>query len=245
MPKAGTHLLTRLLELLHFREVGGSLDIGPNEGMEAIVRKYIQQASDSLSQIRPGCFSRSHMYFYQEILRIINENQLKTITIVRDPRDVCVSDAFHILKRSDHRLHPYYSKMSEDERLMASIVGMSSSQLGGDPPSSDIGFHYRHYLGWVKDGAGLVVKFEDLVGERGGGTDQAQMETVTKISKYLGLGLSRQKLIALCGNLFWTKARTFRKGQIGTWRQHFRPAHMKAFRDVVGTVMEDFGYGEE
>ena len=141
-----------------------------------------------------------------------------------------------------HRLHSYYSKMSKDEMLTASIVGMPSNQLDGAPPSLDIGSHYRNYLGWVTQGIGLVVKFEDLVGRRGGGDDRTQIETVAKLADYLGLELSRQKLVDVCANVFWPEAKTFRKGQIGDWREHFGPEHIAAFNGVIGSVMRDFGY---
>lgn len=242
MPKAGTHLLIRLLELADFRESGRSLDIGPGHGIDTITPEHLQDVKESMSQIKPGCFIRSHMYYYPELSDIIKETQVKVVTIVRDPRDVCVSDAFHIAKRPDHRLHSYYATMTEKDRLMASIAGLRSSQLDGGPPSLDIGSHYRHYLGWTRDGAGLVVKFEDLVGKKGGGNDEVQMEAVSRIMEYLGLRLASQKITALCRRLFWTRAKTFRSGQIGSWREHFRPAHIKAFNNVIGTVMDDFYY---
>lgn len=244
MPKAGTHLLTRLLTLLDFREQGGSLDIGPNEGLQRVSPDHVQQARNTLVNLRPGFCVSSHMYFFPEIARIIEELQIKTVTIIRDPRDVSVSDGFYIAKSPDHRLHSYYLKMSEDERLMASIVGMDSHQLDGGPPSSDIGSHYRNYLDWAIKGVGLVVKFEDLVGHKGGGDDRPQMKTVTKIAGYLGLQLSKQKIADLCANLFWTKAKTFRRGQIGDWKKHFSSEHVTAFEGVIGNMMHDFGYYE-
>jgi hypothetical protein len=244
MPKAGTHLLTRLLTLFDFYKQRGFLDIGPNEGLQRISPDYVQRARDKLAKLKPGFFVRTHMYFYPEVAQIIDEFQIRTITIVRDPRDVCVSDALHILKRPDHRLHSYYVKMSESQRLMASIVGMESARLGGDPPSLDIGLHYRNYLGWVQQSSGLVVKFEDLIGHKGGGDDLIQMETVAKIASYLGLQVSRQKITEFCNNLFWTKAKTFRKGQIGDWEKHFSSEHVAAFEKTIGHMMHDFGYYE-
>jgi hypothetical protein len=242
MPKAGTHLLTRLLTLLEFREADAFLDIGPYEGMERISVDYVERARNELLKIRPGFFAGSHMYFYTEIAQVIDDLQIKTITIVRDPRDVCVSDIFHIVKRPEHRLHPYYKNMSQDERLMASISGMDSEQLNGDAPSLDIGSHYRNYLGWITQGAGLVMKFEDLVGHKGGGDDRIQMDTAERITRFLQLRLSKEKIADLCTKLFWTGAKTFRKGQIGSWREYFKSQHVKAFEQVIGSIMHDFGY---
>ena len=241
MPKAGTNLLNRLLTLLGFKR-HGFLDVGPNEGLEHVSKKQIRQVRRFLTRIRPGLFSVSHFYSFPEIDEIIGELGIRTLTIVRDPRDVCVSDVYFIRKNPSHRLHPYYVKMSLQEGLTASIVGMDTSQLDGAPPSFDIGSHYRNYLGWARQGVGLVVRFEELIGQKGRGDDQIQTETVSRIAEYLGLKLSDKELAAVCSGLFWTKAETFRKGQIGSWREHFTPEHRAAFERVFVNLMEDFGY---
>jgi hypothetical protein len=242
MPKAGTHLLIRLLTLLGFRQSGGGFDIGPSEGLEHISEKHVEEARDKLMRFRPGFCVLSHLYFYPEVIQIIDELRIRAITIIRDPRDVCVSDAFYVAGQPGHRLHRYYSEMSKDERLMASIVGMGSDQLGGAPPSLDIGSHYRNYLGWATYDNGLVVRFEDLVGHRGGGDDQIQRETVTQLVEHLGLGFPTNRLPDVCAQAYWPKAKTFRKGQIGNWRDHFGPEHLAAFERVMGGVMEQLGY---
>jgi hypothetical protein len=35
---------------------------------------------------------------------------------------------------------------------------------------------------------------------------------------------------------------TFRRGQIGGWRQHFKPEHIAAFKDVTGDLVVNLGY---
>lgn len=242
MPKAGSYLLTRLLVLLGFRNQGSLLVIGPNEGLQRITGDHVELIRKKLNYLRPGLFAWTHMYFYPETSQIIDDLQIKTLTIVRDPRDVCVSDSFYMVKQTANRLYPYYIKMNEQERLMASIIGMGSDQLNGAPPSLDIGSHYRSYLGWKTQGVGLVIKFEDLIGTKGGGDDQIQKETVNRIVDYLGLGISRENIESICEDIFSPKARTFRKGQIGNWKEHFTPDHIAAFEGVIGSVMEDFGY---
>ncbi len=245
MPKAGTHLLVRLLALLEFREWRGAFDVGPGEGIVTLRDADVQRVRYALSSLAPGWFVRSHMYYYPEIDQALKEIDIRVITIVRDPRDVCVSDAFHIAKRPDHRLHRYYAKMSDSERLMASIVGMDSNRLSGGSPSLDIGTHYRNYVGWTDQHCGIVVKFEDLIGEKGGGDNGVQKETVRRIRDFLGLKLSDNATARLCSALFWPGAKTFREGKVASWRRHFESEHMAAFKRVIGSVMTDFGYAEE
>jgi hypothetical protein len=242
MPKAGTNLQARLLQLLGFRRSGRFIDIGPDEGLQHMPPERVEQARGFLAHIRPGHFSGSHFYFFPELGQIIDDLSIKTVTIVRDPRDVCISNVFYIIGTPNHRLHPYYSGMTEDERLMASIHGMTSVQLHGAPPSLDIGSHYRNYEGWADRHTGLVVKFEDLVGSRGGGSDDRQTQAVTAIANHLEIDLPKRKIDFACANAFWPGARTFRKGQIGDWRNHFGPEHLAAFNQVAGEEMKKFGY---
>ena len=117
--------------------------------------------------------------------------------------------------------------MTPAERLMASIQGIKSSQLNGDPPSLNIGQHYENYIGWILEQHGIVVKFEDLIGELGGGSNAAQLKAVQHIADYLEMFLSKDKISDICKRIFWPKAQTFRKGQIGSWKEHFNSDHKR------------------
>ena len=242
MPKAGTNLLIRLLGLLNFHPYGRYVDIGPNEGLSYIDSHQLEFLEKKLFTLKPGLFTKSHIYYFPEIEELLQKLQIKTITIIRDPRDVCVSDFFYILKNPNHRLHSFYKKLTQAEQLMASIKGIPSEKLNGSPDSLDIGSHYKYYKGWVNKSAGVVIKFEDLIGEKGGGSREDQKNTVIKIIKYLGIELPDRKLKFVCSKVFWPNARTFRKGQVGGWKDYFRPDHLEAFYNVMGDMMNFFGY---
>lgn len=66
MPKAGTHLLIRLLILLGFRKRRDHLDIGTSAGLQYISMGQIERARHFLTCIKPGHFSSSHFFFYPE-----------------------------------------------------------------------------------------------------------------------------------------------------------------------------------
>jgi len=243
MPKAGTNLLIRLLELFGQRRMG-HLDIGPYEAILRLSPDHSKRAAAFLSGIRPGFFASAHFYYSDEIASLIDRCSIKTITIVRDPRDVCVSDAYYIMKNNRHRLHPFYATMSAEERLMASITGMSCNRLEGDPPSLDIGTHYRRFSGWLSFRENLTIRFEDLIGTAGGGSRQAQGKAVSQVADYLGLRLSPEAVSAVCKNLFWTGSKTFREGRIESWKNHFNDDHVAAFSRIIGNGLEVFGYDE-
>jgi hypothetical protein len=243
MPKAGTNLLIRLLDLLPGMEQGPHIDIGPDEGLLEFGEVERSRMAVFLRQIRPGIFGSSHCYYSDVLADMLRSSNVRCITIVRDPRDVCVSDYHYIIKSPSHRLHDAYQQMTSDaSRLMASITGLSSDQLNGAPPSLDIGMHYEQFIGWASYADAVTVRFEDLIGARGGGNDQCQRETVRKIMVYLDVDLSDAQLDNIIGRLFSQQARTFRRGQIGDWRYEFDAEHHVAFERVAGHVLDAFGY---
>jgi hypothetical protein len=243
MPKAGTHLLKGLLNLLPGMKFYSHINIGPDQAILDFNSREQSKAERFLRKISTGAFATAHCFYYDGLAELLNEYKIKCITIIRDPRDVCVSDYHYIMKAEDHRLHRFYKKMgSDDERLMASIVGMSSELLDGDPPSLDIGQHYVNYIGWAQYSNGLCIKFEDLIGDKGGGSNDKQKGVIKKIVSYLGIDIGDVELGNIRGSLFSTKATTFRKGQIGSWRDEFKKEHIMAFDKVAGNILDIFGY---
>jgi hypothetical protein len=242
MPKAGTHLQERMFDLLGYR-LSSILELGPSSGQDALDPGEVALVAKRLRRLRPGCSIRAHAFHFPELAQHITGNGVKTVTIVRDPRDVCVSDAFYVARTPGHRLHAHYQGLDESGRIMASIVGVESGALDGDAPSLGIAEHYKRFLPWLERGPGMVARFEDLVGPRGAGTDEAQVKAVGGIVEYLGLDMGTAEIERVRGDIFWEGASTFRKGQIGSWSDHFTLDHTSAFDTAFGDMLQSFGYG--
>ncbi len=89
----------------------------------------------------------------------------------------------------------------------------------------------------------MLVKFENLIGPKGGGSYEQQLKTIMKISQHLGIPLSLQKIQTVIADLFggtWT----FREGQIGGWKKYFTPEIKKAFKQDPRLIqlLIDLGY---
>lgn len=242
MPKAGTHLQERMFALLGYR-LSSILELGPSSGQDELDPGEVALVAKRLRRLRPGCSIRAHAFHFPELERHIIGNDVKTVTIVRDPRDVCVSDAFYVARTPGHRLHAHYRGLDEAGRIMASIVGVESGELDGAAPSLGITDHYRRFLLWLEQGPGIVVRFEDLVGPRGAGSDEAQATALGGIVEYLGLDLGAAEIERVRGDIFWEGSSTFRKGQIGSWSDHFTPDHTGVFEASFGDLLQSFGYG--
>lgn len=241
MPKAGTHLLTRVLELLPV--------FVPRWTYHALVNKdqsQNQKLYQKIFKIRQGQYVSGHLQWHQELVDVLNEANIKTLFIMRDLRDIAFSNAYYLTYRyQSHSLHSYFNSLnSDDERLMASIVGVSEKFLERGLRSPSIGENAASYLPWLQEENCLSVRFEDLVGSSGGGQDNKQIETIRAITNYLNVDVSEEQIIQIAKKVFYKKSNTFRKGQIGDWRNHFTDEHKQAFKEVCGDILIKMGYAD-
>lgn len=87
----------------------------------------------------------------------------------------------------------------------------------------------------------LVVRFEDLVGPRGGGSAEAQQGVIRRVAQELSQKLSEEEIEEIGKGMFGT-SQTFRKGQIGSWEGNYSPENLLLFYMRYGRYQKSFGY---
>lgn len=255
-PKSGTHLLSDCLSLMpkmmfsgrHFAlsdflagPTGSPQHHQPDSPLplDTIrLRKYLRKCP-------PGMFVTAHARFHSEFRNITEELQYKRILLLRDPRDVAVSRTFYLQRDMLHQHYRYYTETlkSNEERLMASIHGIGSD--GGEylrRPLPSIGETFSRYLSWMDDPSTLVVRFEDLIGPRGGGNAKKQLEEIKRIGTFVQRPLDHEQAQRIAQKMYGTGSLTFRKGQAGDWQNHFTEAHKRAFEETAGGLLGRLGY---
>jgi sulfotransferase 6B1 len=255
LPKGGTHLVSRALQMLLDRPEGGAamdrLAVGHYESLSGCGRKVLigiampQPISlgaleMGLREVRPGHYVNAHLPYQPEVADLVDRLGMKCVVILRDPRDVVVSQSFYAIRRTDHPLNARYREMTADERLMTSIIGLPSVPPGGGPMIS-IGPRMRSILPWREHPRTYTTWFEKLIGRQGGGSADAQKQEMQNLARHLDLEISEQEIEHMAAQLFGNTA-TFRKGEVGDWRNHFSEAHKKAFKEIAGDVLIDLGY---
>lgn len=230
IPKAGTHLLERAV-CLHPRmyrrrlPTVGDGNVERYGGLETVAGKQ-----------RGGQVVVSHLRFREEYPKILAARGVIPIFLIRDPRDVVVSQVHFVTKTQDHRQHEVFASIADPkERLRLSIQGDPARGV------ASIAERLDRYAGWLTSGA-LVVRFEDLVGPGGGGDADAQRRAVTSIYGFLGLGRDPELIDSVCGRLFSTDSPTFRKGAIGQWQDQLDAELRELFDETVGDRMTPYGY---
>jgi hypothetical protein len=255
LPKSGTHLVARAVSmLLGLPEQGGAIDRlslsrfthpgmdGPTclIGVASPRRVPLAALELALREVEPGRYVHAHLPYQPAVAAIAVEMQMKCLLVLRDPRDVVVSQSFYAINRPAHRLHRLYLEMNPQQRLMTSIRGLAP--FGEDnAPLVDIGQRVRSVLEWQPLPGAHVLRFEQLVGSAGGGCDLEQRRALVALAQQLGLQPLAASVDRIAGQLFGNTP-TFREGRIGSWREHFRPGHVAAFKEVAGQVLIELGY---
>lgn len=245
-PKSGTHLLYQILYSLP--DMNKWDDIVSVQALCGIMNtpSHIRWKIGSAPH---GSIVRSHLMYTEEIRSILSDLSCKQLFIYRDLRDVAVSHARWVLKEPEIFLHDIYEQLpSFDEQLMSTIKGVPvGTPFGSNLSQPDIGQDFSRWAGWVDDPNTLAIRFEDLVGERGGGDEDKRLHIISQILNHLEIDLPNCQLEKRFSSMVMNprESHTFvkgGKGRIGGWQNFFQPEHTEAFKKVAGDCLVHLGY---
>lgn len=230
VPKSGTHMLERAL-CLHprlYRPVLPTIhsdNIERHGGLAAL-----------LDGLGPGQILVTHLHYEPGRARLLEGKAARTVFMTRDPRDVAVSRANYLFRERRHVHHRLMASQADSRaRLHLAITGAADA---GMPSIAEV---LDRFAGWL-DGSAFRVRFEELVGSAGGGSDTAQRATLAGLYRYLGMDPGPELLERIGGRLFSELSPTFHRGRLGRWRETFDPATRALFLQVTGDRLERYGY---
>ena len=97
-----------------------------------------------------------------------------------------------------------------------------------------------------------IIKFENLVGVKGGGSLERQQAEIYRIADFLDLEITPSEMDFITENLHGLRpvdqrrrVQTFRKGRIGQWKEYFKPEHEQLFNEKFYPLLEKWGYADE
>ena len=230
IPKCGTHLLKKCIWSL----------TGTKSVAEDQINPYIASPEKFKHKSKNKTHWRNHLFYNESFEPFLNNSQNAFFFIYRDPRDQIVSFAYY-MKLYNHSVKA--NEITFDQLLMELITSESGEIYNNQPPCKNINEIYKKYIPWLSATHVCSIRFEDLVGPKGGGNLEAQLNSIKKIIEHLGIFLTEDQIHQKAESLFggtWT----FRKGQIGSWKKHFNEDHKKVFKEVAGQLLIDFGYEE-
>lgn len=257
LPKAGTHLLVKLVESFGYKDSRGGIAATLLLGKYYLVRQIIRGSwfeknpviigmdlpvaiskrwmNKKFSQLPVDYYVFGHANYSDHLFSILEKNNIKTIQIIRDPRDVLLSYVHYVAKTPSHFIYDFYKDLSFDERLRFTLQGGEAGNLYMESFPTML----KQVDGWFNKKDVLVVKFEDLIGSQGGGDDDLQKSVITSIVEFLKIESVDIDLTAK--NLFGG-THTFRKGRIGTWQEELSEEQIQLVRSKIDGTAKRWGY---
>lgn len=232
LPKAGTNLVERAVVATgkYTRVVRPTLlDDNYNE---CKIAKIVQR-------VPSGKFITAHIPHSKELGILVDSGRIKVILMVRDPRDVVMSNAYYLAQDKGHRFHKIFRDISDlNERVSLLIHGDKSINL------NPIEWTFGRYHSWFGH-CHNIIKFEDLIGERGGGDKGKQLTICSEIASTLGYKSSQQNEVAkwMVGDVFSSESPTFRSGKIGSWQTSMSKTNRRLIEEKLSWFFDSFNYG--
>lgn len=246
-PQSGTHLLAQILGAVPGYRLWNDIVAVQSLSGTMNTARHIRW---KLGSVPGGSVVRAHLPFDPQILKILKEREYTRFLIYRDLRDIAASRAEYIIKEKRVYLYDLYRNhlCSRDKRLMACINGIyPGTPFGSNLSQPPIGQDFSKWHGWLSDPDTLCVRFEDLVGSRGGGSDEVRFKTIGKIFEKIGIEISAAEIEKRFSaeQLDPRAMHTFRKGRIGGWREFYKNEHIEAFKRSADRYLIELGYEKD
>lgn len=260
LPKSGTHLTAKCLKLMGYAELdhlGSAQVISPSIlskfrrfawfpfsqgyllGIDTPVEVSKRVVHSRLKKARPNKFFTAHVGYSTALLNAVLAHDIAPIAIHRDPRAVLVSFVHYVSKLKEHVLHSEFKDLPEDEKFRRVLEGHRFKKAYLEPLRT----RCMSLDGWLASDRVLKIRFEDLVGTKGGGTLEAQEETISRLCNWLEIPESKSAGVA--EELFGPGRHTFRKGQVDSWKSELSDDNIKLVEETLGDVLVQWGYTGE
>ncbi|MEM7202518.1 MAG: hypothetical protein AAF628_19760 [Planctomycetota bacterium] len=258
IPKGGTWLLGRCIELL--TSCRPSLPRLVREGILAAGEEPLWMLPlarfEQCLPCAPDEYLVGRVPYHPDWERALIRAGYRGIFIVRDPRDLAVSRLHWVRKHPE--AWPEARELTDRQLLLAILDASTLDAMGSKltrvfagrevatrfcvpGAAMTLGRVYRAYLPWMDSPLCETVRFEDLVGAAGGGSETAQHAAIQRVAQQAGVTLEPARIGAVAQRLFGSGSsymNTFRRGHIGRWRDYFEPEHEERLRAVAGDVLE-------
>ncbi len=215
IPKSGTHLLGKAVELL--------------------------TGKTACYDIRKVNWVKNY-YPAHELRLIPRRIRYKIMTILRDPRDRFAS-FINTLERQGKRKtinKDLDQVISEILQNLGSGFYLNYGLLEYRSMAT-LDQYYQRQIPTYNFKNACRVHFERLVGLQGGGSLADQQEEIIKIAQFLEIPLDQTKLEHVINNLFGGTL-TFMQGQIGRWKTFFSEKNKELLKKSLGDWLIKLGY---
>lgn len=197
-----------------------------------------------LSNTLPGEYFTEYLTWQKQVEEFLCDAGFKILFIYRDPRATAVSWCHHMTKGGTILpFHEYYQGLSNFyKKITTTLEGIPNNCSVNEVAMCPWPEFYDHFLPWKKSPAVFSVSFEDLIGTRGGGSDERQLRTIKGILRYLEVKRSHEAVCRIAEQIYNPSVSTFRKGQVDAWRNEIDEATETLLNEKLAKQLVEWGY---
>jgi len=192
-----------------------------------------------LSRLQQGEYCKGHFGWRQDVNDFLHWSRMAHVFIVRDLRDVAVSQAFHVLTGDNKLRHHPGKDMYRTIEDIDGFDGVLEAIITGIGPFPGISDLFDPYGPWLDEQWVHVIRFEeaieDLESTAKGMLEYGMRQFTEGIwqDRFIVEGALFEKAIRDMAGIARQKeaSPTFRHGVAGDWQVYFKDHHVKLFKE--------------
>jgi hypothetical protein len=229
--EAATHAQARW----YLGQLPGNPEQHDSQGLLAQTAPAFDRVLDALARMPDNAYVHGHFVFDPELHRRVRDAGISVVFLYRDPRASLASLAHFLLDRGE--------PASLARRLPGRDLGtVLRFLIDGDDESPPYEHFFTPYQGW-KDAEGVtVVRFEDIIGPRGGGSAGLQFAILSALASRIGWRGDPERLTTAISQTFNPGAGTFRRGTIDGWSDDLRELRGTTYWQRIRALAREWEY---
>lgn len=243
LPKSGTHLLNVMMHGLGLRRHQvplGEASIGLLDPNPETAKASVDSISKIVDEMPDNSFVLHHIPYTKLLMHELVQRDVRTVALIRNPFDFVVSLSHH-LRANPEGEAPVSASLHGMQHWIC--YGTAGVDKVAQPPIAKRYFRIMH--GWTTDSRALLLRFEEIVGTRGGGLFSDQIASGLALRDFLGVDMSTAAIARVLVGSYRPGIALFRKGKIGSWRDEMLPNTATQMRLLYPTFITAWGYDLE
>ncbi len=254
VPKSGTNLLQKLLELAGLRFSGNSIGTATCFGRYELAKRIFRGPRVGETPVLVGLevdvvcspkwlrchlahakgYVTGHATYTEELHGMFLKQGYRILFIVRHPAAVLLSWANYIVEDGYYwkDAQQYFSQLDLEKRIRAFLHGIWIREGVYHHSFSTI---LSRALPWIGKKEVLAVRYEDLVGIKGGGDDDVQRAMISKVLDFIG---RRDADVDYIQDHLYGGTHTFRKGKLARWKTILTPDLKREIHETLASFNE-------
>lgn len=244
-PKSGTHLLTNLLTYIPEYKFSGvhiktyKVNALASRAEENNIFKPDSKKIESYFKlVKPGQYISAHLPYDKEVVSQSVINNISVLALIRDPRDIVVSEANYIMGLKRHYFHKYLGRnLSLDDVVKLLLDGF---EYGPSYIYLPLKVRVDGYKGWLDDKRVCSFKYEDLLPSEKGGNDDLAIKSIESFLELIGRNDVNAEI--LLEKAKGKPSATLRKGGKGNWKLELKKSTIDYMEKNLEKSLCQLGY---